>query len=70
MAKAILNIEGMSCDHCVAAVDGALKSVEGVSDVQVSLEANNATVEYDEAVATTEKMVFAVEFQGYTATVA
>jgi len=39
-----LTIEGMTCGHCVAAVERALRAVEGVSDVSVDLEAGTATV--------------------------
>lgn len=44
MTKTI-SIEGMHCQHCVAAVTDALKAVNGVSSVAVSLEHNNAVVE-------------------------
>lgn len=44
MTKTIA-IEGMHCQHCVAAVTEALKAVSGVTSVQVSLEKNNAVVE-------------------------
>lgn len=44
MTKTI-SIEGMHCQHCVAAVNEALQAVAGVSSVAVSLEHNNAVVE-------------------------
>jgi Cu+-exporting ATPase len=37
-------IEGMSCQHCVAKVAQAIRSVPGVSEVRVSLERNLAEV--------------------------
>lgn len=40
-----ISIEGMHCQHCVAAVKDALSEVKGVSKVTVSLEKNNAVVE-------------------------
>ncbi len=40
-----ISIEGMHCQHCVAAVTEALNGVEGVEKVAVSLENNNAVVE-------------------------
>ena len=43
MAKKI-NIEGMMCMHCVAHVENALKAVEGIGDVTVSLDDKCATV--------------------------
>lgn len=42
--KKILSIEGMMCMHCVTHVKKALEKMEGVSEVEVSLENNNAVV--------------------------
>lgn len=40
-----LKIEGMMCKHCVMHVEEALKKVDGVTSVKVSLENKNAVVE-------------------------
>ena len=40
----VIAIEGMMCQHCVAHVTKALTNVDGVENVTVSLENNNATV--------------------------
>ena len=61
-----ISIEGMSCGHCVKWVTDALMSVEGVTDVQVSLESKNAIVEMDETVAADEALAEAVRRAGYT----
>ena len=37
-------IEGMSCGHCSKRVEEALKSVNGVKNVKVSLEDKNAEI--------------------------
>ncbi|MFA1822166.1 cation transporter [Virgibacillus oceani] len=42
------NVNGMSCGHCVSSVEGALKELNGVKDVQVSLENGKVTLDYDE----------------------
>lgn len=42
--KKILVIEGMMCGHCTAHVEKALKGVEGVTEVKVSLEDKTAEV--------------------------
>lgn len=39
-----LKIEGMMCAHCVAHVKSALQKVDGVKDVEVSLENKTAVV--------------------------
>ncbi len=40
-----LKIEGMTCKHCVMAVEKALGEVEGVKNVQVNLDRGEATFE-------------------------
>lgn len=42
-----LKIEGMMCKHCVMHVEEALKKVDGVKNVTVSLENKNAVVELE-----------------------
>ena len=64
-----LNVEGMSCQHCVAHVTQALEAVEGVSRVEVSLEDASAIVELDGAVSD-EALIAAVKNAGYEASIA
>ncbi len=59
-----LNIEGMTCDHCVEAVKGALERTPGVDKAQVDLQAGQALVEGSGDVQT---MLQAVEAEGYRA---
>lgn len=65
----ILNVEGMSCNHCTASVRKALEEIDGVKEADVSLEGKNARVELDKDVAD-EALVKAVEDAGYTAKIA
>ena len=37
-------IKGMTCGHCVSAVDAELRQLAGVTDVQVDLGAGTASV--------------------------
>jgi copper chaperone CopZ len=39
-----IDIEGMSCEHCVHHVTEALEGVPGVESVKVDLKGNSATV--------------------------
>lgn len=38
-------IEGMSCGHCVAHVERALKELQEITDIKVDLAGKNAIVE-------------------------
>jgi len=62
-----LNISGMSCGHCVKAVETALKGVPGVQDVQIDLSGGKATVQGE---ADQTALIAAVTEEGYGATVA
>ncbi len=42
--KKKISIDGMSCSHCVSHVENALKQLEGVSKVSVSLDEKCAVV--------------------------
>jgi copper ion binding protein len=65
--KKQINIEGMSCAHCVKHVEEALQEVSGVGGVWVDLQGKNAVVEVSEAV-TNEVLKAAVEEAGYDVT--
>lgn len=66
MATTKLKISGMSCGHCVSAVSGALKGVEGVGKAEVAI--GSAVVEYDPAKANLERLRDVIEDQGYAVT--
>ncbi|TCS83511.1 copper chaperone CopZ [Tepidibacillus fermentans] len=61
----IIRVEGMTCNHCKMAVEGALKKLSGVINAVVSLENKNVTVTFDEEKVTFEQMKEAIEDQGY-----
>ena len=59
-----IKIEGMACGHCTARVEKALKEIEGVTEVAVSLEEKNAVVKANDNV-TEEVLKKAVIDAGY-----
>ena len=58
------NVTGMSCAACVARVEKAVKSVEGVTECAVSLLTNSMGVE---GTAGSQEIIKAVEAAGYGA---
>lgn len=60
----VLQVEGMMCAHCQAHVQKALEGLEGVTKVDVSLEAKTATVSMEQEIAD-EKLTAAVTEAGY-----
>ena len=67
--KTIINIEGMSCMHCVAAVKNALENLNGVTAVEVILEKKIAEIEYESDIINTDDMISAIEEQGFDASI-
>jgi copper chaperone CopZ len=51
MTTTTIRIEGMSCEHCTAAVATALRAVPGVADVRVELAAGRALLTLNAPVA-------------------
>jgi copper chaperone CopZ len=65
MDHAKLEIDGMHCGHCVAAVSQALGRLDGVQVEQVKI--GSATVRYDPAKTSVDALIDAVNDEGYTA---
>ena len=61
------NVTGMTCAACQANVTRCVLKVDGVSDVNVSLLANQMTVTYDENQTDDNKIISAVQQIGYGA---
>ncbi|ADI27606.1 Copper chaperone CopZ [Geobacillus stearothermophilus] len=65
MMTITLQVQGMTCGHCKAAVTNALQALDGVSRVEVHLQEGTVDVEYDETKVSVEKLKEAIEEQGY-----
>ncbi|TLG79621.1 copper chaperone CopZ [Vagococcus zengguangii] len=67
--KQVINIEGMSCNHCVARVEEALAPLEGMKKVKVNLKKGQAVVKYDEQLLNETTLVSTVNDLGFKASV-
>lgn len=65
MQNELLKISGMTCEGCAGSVSRALKALNGVKDVVVSVSAGEATVNYDEHLTTSAQLEAAVTGAGY-----
>lgn len=63
MSNVILKVEGMSCGHCVSAVEGAVKGVGATG--KVDLTEKTVAIEYDESRVSLDAIKEAIEDQGY-----
>jgi len=62
MSTQQIRITGMTCQHCVMAVEKALRAVPGVQSVEVRLAPAQATVQGD---ADLGQLLKAIESEGY-----
>lgn len=67
MAEKIqLKVEGMSCGHCVKAIENGVGELNGVEAINVSLEQGLVDVVFDNSKVTTSNIKEAIEEEGYT----
>lgn len=62
-----ITIEGMNCEHCINHVTEALKELNGVVKVEVSLASNNAIIETSQDVKD-EEIKSSIDEAGYEVT--
>jgi copper chaperone len=65
METVTIEVKGMTCGACVAAVERVLHDLHGVEKVDVSLERGQATVDFDAAEVAEDDLRAAIEEAGY-----
>ena len=65
MEKTVINVDGMSCEHCVISIMNAVEALPGIKKVSVNLSAKSVTVEYDSSKTPLDKIKAEIEEQGY-----
>lgn len=66
--KACFNVEGMTCAACTVTTKVAIKKLEGIKDIDVSLENKSAIVNYDDGKTDPLKIKGKIDSVGYKAT--
>ena len=66
MTEKTLNVEGMSCGHCKAAVEEELNNLSGVEYANADFEKGTVEVRYDATKVADDDLRSAVEEAGYT----
>ncbi|HLZ45351.1 MAG TPA: cation transporter [Gemmatimonadales bacterium] len=70
MANIKLRVTGMTCSHCQAKVEKALKGLNGVYSAIVDLPDGEAEIDFNDDSVTTEQLVAAINKAGYSAKIA
>ncbi|MGI6703627.1 MAG: copper ion binding protein [Clostridia bacterium] len=64
MKTSTLNVEGMSCNHCVMAIKKTVGAIQGVENVDVNLEGGTVSVQHRDGV-NMEQLKEAIQGAGY-----
>ncbi|MGD7049037.1 copper chaperone CopZ [Rossellomorea marisflavi] len=65
MKHITLNVQGMSCNHCVNAIEKNVGGLDGVKKVNVSLTDAKVEVDFDNAVVSLDEIKETIDDQGY-----
>ncbi|MBX0313953.1 copper chaperone CopZ [Planococcus sp. N064] len=65
MMNETLKVQGMSCAHCVNAVESSVGELQGVSSVKVDLGKGEVSVAYDNSKTSLNQIQETIEDQGY-----
>lgn len=65
MEQVTLKVNGMSCGHCVKAVEGSVGELSGVNSVKVDLSTGTVAVEYKSEDVTLDQIKETIDEEGY-----
>ncbi|HZU06973.1 MAG TPA: heavy-metal-associated domain-containing protein [Chloroflexota bacterium] len=65
MARAILSVPDISCEHCERTIKQVLGSAAGVKEVQVDIPGKTVRLEYDEQAISLDRVSTLLAEEGY-----
>lgn len=65
MQQVTLNVQGMSCGHCVNSIEGNVGKMNGVESVKVHLDTGKVDVSFDSNTVSLKEIKDEIEEQGY-----
>jgi len=65
MTNKTLNVQGMSCGHCVNSIEGSVGEQNGVESVKVNFQDGKVDVTFDEEKINLKEITEVIEEQGY-----
>jgi copper chaperone len=63
--ETILNVDGMTCSSCIRHVEGALRRLEGVGEIEVKVKDGKVRVQHDLERASVDELIQALGDAGY-----
>ena len=63
--RKVLNVDGITCDHCVHTITKAVVNLVGISSVEVDIEKKQVIVEFDDKQAKSEDLIDKITEAGF-----
>jgi copper chaperone len=63
--KKIIDVDGITCDHCVATIKKAIESLSGIIGVDVYIQKKQVIVEFNESLKNSEKILEKIGETGF-----
>ena len=65
MEQVTLSVPDISCNHCKMSIEGAVNELNGIESANVDIDGRTVDVSFDTASQSLERIVNAIEEQGY-----
>ena len=65
MTQVTLNVPDISCNHCKMSIEGAVTELAGIESAVVDIEARSVDVSFDDGSQSLDRIITAIEEQGY-----
>ena len=61
----IIDVDGITCDHCVATITKAIESLSGIIKVNVDIQKQQVVVEFNESLKNSKKILEKIGEAGF-----
>ena len=63
--RKIIDVDGITCDHCVATIKKAIESLSGIIKVNVDIQKQQVVVEFNESLKNSKKILEKIGEAGF-----
>ncbi len=70
LTEVTFDVNGMTCNHCVASINKSVGEIAGVDLVETTLDDSTTVVKFDKSKVTVDEIIKTIDSRGYKASVA
>jgi copper ion binding protein len=65
LMKKIIDVEGITCEHCVSTIQKAIKNLSGIIKVDVDIPKKKVIVEFNQSLKNSEEILKKIKEAGF-----